>query len=314
MTIKLWIKAARPKTLPLAIGGSLLGSFIAIALNEYHTYTLILALFTAVLLQILSNFANDYGDFLKGTDVQSHRFDRVLSSGEISTSSMKNALILISIFAFISGISLLYLSLEFTLAFWIMLAIGVLAIIAAITYTTGKVSFGYKGFGDLFVFIFFGPVLVVGTFYLHTHIYSGSIWFAAIGFGLLSTAVLNINNTRDLESDEAAGKRTLAVIMGFNKTRIYHRILVFSGMLLMIISLFRIPYLLFGEESTPFELLLMLGISSPLAVLYVRHIWNYMDLHPGDYTGYGKELKTVSITSLLFALLHGFIILLINQF
>lgn len=314
MSINAWIKAARPKTLPLAIGGSLLGSFYAMAYHSFHILTFVFALFTSILLQILSNFANDYGDFIKGTDSFSQRTDRTLTNGEISANSMKKVLKFLTFIVFLSGIFLLYFSLGISPSFWLMLGIGISAIIAAITYTAGKLSFGYKGFGDVFVFIFFGPVLVVGTYYLHTQLMSGAIWFSAVGFGLLSTAVLNINNTRDLESDQASGKKTLAVILGLNWTRFYHRILVFAGMACMIISLFQIPNILFGTAFHSVEILLMLGFCSPFAVLYVRHIWNYMELNPGDFPGYGNELKTVSVTNFVFSLIHGLMILLINHF
>lgn len=312
MRIAHWVQAARPKTLPLAAAGSLLGSFMAISQNSFQLNVFLLGLLTAILLQILSNFANDYGDFIKGTDIASQRTDRALASGVISSSQMKIALLITVVFTFISGISLLFSALSIGWFFWMMLGIGILAIASAILYTYGKISFGYRGLGDIFVWTFFGPVLVAGTYYLHNPNGAGDIWITAIGFGLLATAVLNINNTRDIESDLASNKITLAVKIGLTWTRIYQRFLIFGGMLFMLISLFRIPKMVFGEESTPVELVLMLGLASPIIALYVRHIWAYMELSPGDKIGYGKQLRNVSLYNLGFSLLHGLVIGLIK--
>ncbi len=227
--MKAWIHAARPRTLPLALSSTLLGSFLAWHDKPFKSAVLLLALLTTLFLQILSNLANDYGDSMNGMD----NADRVgpkraVQSGAIGSKSMLFAIIITSLLTLVSGIFLIGFGFEFNLSAEtiIFLILGLTAIVAAIKYTVGKNPYGYIGFGDLFVYIFFGLLGVLGTYYLHTNYFYWPLIFPASAVGLLSTAVLNLNNMRDIEGDEKSGKRTLAVILGSKKAHNYHLILI----------------------------------------------------------------------------------------
>lgn len=227
---QVWIKAARPQTLFLSLAGVIVGSALAYYYNDFSWKVFILALLTASSLQILSNFANDYGDGVKGTDQNRIGPERGVQSGKISPLQMKRAVILFSIIAFIFGLALVYVgcyeNLVATLSFII---VGILAIAAALKYTIGKSAYGYKGYADIFVFIFFGLVSVCGTFYLHTNHFVFHALLPAASMGFLSTAVLNINNLRDEETDKLAGKNTLVVKMGYKNGITYQFILLISA-------------------------------------------------------------------------------------
>ncbi len=224
--MKNWIKAFRLRTLPLASAGIILGSLLAWN-NGFTCLKFVLLLSTALLLQILSNLANDYGDFVKGTDNANRKGEkRMVASGAISPKAMLSAIILFSILSLASGIYMLIvlsLSKEVLLFF---LALGICCIIAAITYTVGKKAYGYSGFGDVAVFTFFGLISVSGSHYLLSGYFDAKILLPAAALGLLATAVLNLNNMRDHENDKMVGKNTLVVKLGFAKAKLYHTILL----------------------------------------------------------------------------------------
>lgn len=236
----------RLRTLPLATSAILLG----IALSDLHysaTGTVaVLCLTTALCLQILSNLANDYGDYVKGTDNEKRVGNmRALQSGNISVSQMKNAIILLVVLSLISGISLLYKAThgELNTTFLLFFGLGIAAIVAAIKYTVGKRAYGYSGFGDVAVFVFFGPVSVIGTFLLCNGFeFDWSkdwvVMLPAVGVGLLSTAVLNTNNIRDIENDQASGKFTIPVKIGLQKARVYHSLLIVLALVSFLVYLF----------------------------------------------------------------------------
>ena len=230
--INAWIHAIRLRTLPLAFSSSLLGSFIAFYDQSFKWGVLWMALLTTLFLQILSNLANDYGDSKNGAD-NSERVgpQRAVQSGIITAREMRIAVIMTSLLAFISGILLIGTGIGFTVSFrWlIFLLLGIGALGAAINYTVGKKPYGYMGFGDLFVFLFFGLTGVLGTYYLHTGQFYTGLLLPATAMGLLSTAVLNLNNMRDVEGDRRAGKRTLVVIMGSSMARYYHLLLIIGA-------------------------------------------------------------------------------------
>ncbi len=235
-----WIIAARPRTLPLSFAGPLLASFLAYAHHAFHLSVAIGSIMTTLFLQVLSNFANDYGDFVKGSDANRKGPTRALQSNLVTQKEMKNAIFFVSILALLSGISLIFLfsshiPIYIQLIFLIM---GLLAIYAAIRYTIGKNAYGYKGWGDVFVFIFFGLVSTVGTYILHTGVVNPAIILPAIALGLLSAGVLNINNIRDYHEDLQHNKRTLVVMMGIDKSRIYHVVLIIVSWLSLSISVF----------------------------------------------------------------------------
>ena len=227
--LKMWWETARPKTLPLALASIFTGSALGYWANPqgFNGLVMALCLLTTILLQVLSNFANDYGDHQKGSDTEERIGPlRGIQKGEISAKELKWGLILMVVASFLSGsflIGIAYENLSDLLAF---AGLGILAIVAAITYTVGAKPYGYMGLGDLSVLVFFGLLGVGGTYYLQTHGIDSLIILPAIGSGLLASAVLNINNLRDIEQDAKAGKNTLAVRLGAYKGRVYHCILL----------------------------------------------------------------------------------------
>ena len=221
--MKHWISAARPRTLPLALSSILMGSFLAVGSHAFSWTIFGLAVLTTTFLQILSNFANDYGDTVSGVDT--------VQTGAITRQQMTRAIILMSVLSFITGSLLIYEGLKDTstqtiIAFF---GLGILAIIAAITYTVGKRPYGYMGFGDISVLIFFGWVGVLGTYFLFTHEVNLLMFLPATSCGLFAVGVLNINNIRDIESDIKTGKNSIPVRLGKDKAVIYHWFLLIGG-------------------------------------------------------------------------------------
>ncbi|WP_370087973.1 1,4-dihydroxy-2-naphthoate octaprenyltransferase [Ekhidna sp.] len=230
--MKSWIKAFRLRTLPLAVSGWMVGLSIAGNASDLNPSIAGLTLLTAMLLQILSNLANDFGDASSGVDTHRTGEARMVSSGNITAAAMKRAMVLFAILAFVSGCYLLYLAFaEDWVTAIIFLAIGLIGIAAAIKYTVGKNPYGYAGFGDVFVFVFFGIVLVFGTYYLQTQTLDWQVLLPASSLGLFSVGVLNVNNIRDIESDKASGKHSIPVRLGRNRAVIYHIILLTLGIL-----------------------------------------------------------------------------------
>jgi len=235
-----WIEAARPRTLPLAISSILLGNFLAYAAGKFSFLTASLAILTTLLLQILSNFANDLGDSKNGVDNKNRKVAlRAVQTGKISASEMKNAVIIAASLSFISGIGLLYFALQYakpqTIVTFIVL--GLLAIVAAIAYTVGKKPYGYMGLGDISVFLFFGWVGTFGTYYLQTEVLNYYILIPASGCGFLSVAVLNLNNLRDLENDRKTGKLSIPVRIGKLYGFYYQKTIMLLGICTFIIYL-----------------------------------------------------------------------------
>lgn len=230
-----WIKAARLRTLPLSISGIIMGSFIARwkLLQNGETWDItifVLALLVTLLYQVLSNYANDYGDGVKGTDKNriGEAEQRAVASGKISASQMRNAVILFALLSLVATFYLLYKAFfpNFINEFYTFIGLGVACILAAIGYTVGKKPYGYLGLGDIMVFIFFGLVSVCGSYFLFTKSFDWDILLPASAIGLLSAAVLNLNNMRDIENDEKSGKKTLALRLGFKNAMIYEMIIL----------------------------------------------------------------------------------------
>ncbi|MBS3913979.1 MAG: 1,4-dihydroxy-2-naphthoate octaprenyltransferase [Bacteroidetes bacterium] len=294
-----WIQAARPKTLPLAISGILLGSAIAAFDQAFQWTVAIWGIITAVSLQVLSNFANDYGDFSKGTDTTANRQDRMLTSGKIGKNQMKKMIVIFSVFAFLSGILLLIFSdISFQIKTRVFVPVGIAAIAAAILYTMGKFAYAYSGFGDFFVFIFFGLVAVCGIYFLHTGTIHKGVIFASIGCGFLSMGVLNINNIRDIESDRESGKKTIPVRLG-------RRVALFYQLLLCLLGSVSIVYSLiykFSEQEKGInqkELFLVIGVFSPVIISCIFHVRRMWELQVADGRDkFNSELKTLSLTAL----------------
>ncbi|SFM97684.1 MULTISPECIES: 1,4-dihydroxy-2-naphthoate octaprenyltransferase [Chryseobacterium] len=241
-----WIKAARLRTLPLSLSGIIMGAFIA----KWRLYReggiwdwriFALALLVTLLYQILSNYANDYGDGVKGTDAKriNEAEARAVASGRISAKQMKNAVILFSVLSFVATIGLLYVAFfpDFMKEFYTFIGLGVACILAAIGYTVGKKPYGYMGLGDLFVFVFFGLVSVCGSYFLFTKTFSWDMLLPGTAIGMMSMAVLNLNNMRDIESDRLSGKNSLALRIGFKNAMIYEMILLQLPLILILVFL-----------------------------------------------------------------------------
>lgn len=232
-SIKTWISALRPRTLFLAIATTICGNGMAYSTGHFSISVCLLTMLTATLLQLLSNLANDLGDYQQGTDITGGRVGptRTVQSGAISPELMKRAILITILLSCIVGASLIYIASQFMPVTHILLffILGGASIIAAIKYTAGKNPYGYKGFGDIFSFIFFGLVAIVGTFFLNVQQLTFQPWLPAIGMGLFTVAVLNINNMRDMENDRVSGKMTLAIRFGRKGSRIYHAALTFLG-------------------------------------------------------------------------------------
>lgn len=309
--MKSWIQAFRLKTLPLAVSGIALGAALAGMHGKFSSIVFLLASFTAVSLQILSNLANDYGDFMKGTDKAANRTDRALTSGSIAPQQMKTALMVNGLVALVLGLLLLYIYLPNLQSFGIFLALGILGILAALGYTLGKRAFGYSGLGDVVVFIFFGPVAVCGTFYLMAGILMPQIWLAAMGMGLLSAAVLNVNNMRDTETDNLSGKLTLALRMGKRLSLMYHKALVLLGFIFVFASFLSEGGSLQIRPNLTEPMLLLL-VYAPVILLLTRHTNRVSELNnqiapttPEARVPWNAELKNLSLTILLLVTMYA---------
>lgn len=231
-----WLHAVRLRTLPLALSSIMAGSFLAFWQESFRWEIFTLACLTTIFLQILSNLSNDYGDTIHGADsVDRQGPIRAVQSGLISLSEMKRAMYLLASVSLISGLLLIFFALADLKLFLIFLGLGLSAIWAAINYTSGKKPYGYAGLGDMSVFVFFGLTGVLGTYFLHTLSFETTAVFIAISLGCFSTAVLNINNIRDIESDEKAGKKSIPVRIGRVKAVQYNWTLLVAGNLSLLV-------------------------------------------------------------------------------
>lgn len=236
--MKNWIQAARLRTLPLSVSGIIVGYFYAISQSKFNWYVFLFAILTTLGLQILSNFANDYGDGIKGTDNDNRLGPaRAVQQGLISSKAMKNAVFLTAFITFALAVLLIYVSFKDEYLYYSLffLFLGIFAIISAIKYTVGKNSYGYHGFGDVFVFIFFGFVSTNGVYFLITKTFDFALLLPALTVGFFSVGVLNLNNMRDIQNDKNSNKNTVVVKMGLNKAKIYHFVLLFIGMIATVI-------------------------------------------------------------------------------
>lgn len=291
--IKSWISAFRLRTLPLAISSILMGSFLAIASDKYNSLIITLSIVTTLLLQILSNLANDYGDGMKGTDnIERLGPKRTIQSGEISPNEMRVGIILFVLLSLISGIWLIIESFgsDWQLAL-LFLVFGLASIAAAIKYTVGNKAYGYSGLGDLFVFLFFGLLAVMGSYYLNTLTLSWIILLPTLSMGFLSTGVLNLNNMRDIKNDLQSGKNTLASSMGLESAKKYHVLLVIGAMaaaiafsILNYTSIWNFLYL----------------VSYPLFILQLLQMIKIKEEKLLD-----PFLKYLALTTLMFSILFG---------
>lgn len=236
--MKHWVEAARVRTLPLSVSGIIVGSFYAMSQGMFNWNIVIFALLTTLGLQILSNFANDYGDGVKGTDNEDRVGPkRTVQSGVISPAEMKRAMIITSIITLLFAVLLIYFAFKekYLLFSLIFLVLGILAIASAIRYTVGKGAYGYRGYGDVFVFVFFGMVSTFGVYFMFSKTLDLLLLLPATSIGFLSVGVLNLNNMRDEESDRKSGKNTLVVKNGGAWAKKYHYFLIVSAMLMVVV-------------------------------------------------------------------------------
>lgn len=289
-----WIAAFRLKTLPLALSNTIMGSALAAGEDKFRWSIFGLAALTTILLQIMSNLANDYGDFVNGKDTAERIGPkRMVQSGEISAKSMLRGIIIIGILTAFSGLALILVGtagIDIT-NILIFGALGIGAIVAAIKYTVGKNPYGYRGLGDIFVFIFFGLVGVIGTYFLHSQSFSWDLLLPASAMGFLSTGVLNMNNLRDYEADKNGNKKTIVVAMGPKMAKLYHLCLVGGAVLLAVI------YTIINYNS-PWQWLVLL--SFPVLFLNLKTVFTYknsIELYP--------ELGKLAMGTLLFAISFG---------
>jgi 1,4-dihydroxy-2-naphthoate octaprenyltransferase len=294
MNIRIWIKAFRLRTLPLALSSAILGSFLAYAQGTFQWKIFILAVTTTLFLQILSNLANDYGDAMHGTDSK-HRLGpkRVTQSGLVTKKQMQAMIALFVTLSLVSGSLLILTGLHHIgwKTIFVFFLLGISAIFAAIKYTVGKNPYGYIGLGDIFVFIYFGIVGVAGTYYLHVNTFDPWILLPASAIGLLSSGVLNLNNMRDIENDARSGKRTLVVYIGKQAAKIYHLILISLSIVFSVVYTF-------VYFSSFYQFLFIL--TCPLFALNVIVVMK--NTEPGELN---KELKKLALSTFAFSVTFG---------
>ncbi len=292
--VRAYITSFRLRTLPLSLSGVLLGSLLAASDGFFKTTTFVWAMLTTVALQILSNLANEVGDLTKGTDNE-HRLGPIRSaqSGALSMREMVQAMIVFGVIAIITGSLLIYEAFR-DLLNWKSIALfiaGGASIVAAVKYTVGKSAYGYRGLGDLFVFIFFGVVSVMGSYFAMSGVLPWICVLPAAAIGFLSSGVLNMNNIRDIENDSVCGKRTIPVILGIQGAKIYHFVITLLAVICLVLY-----SMLHSAGWTGYLFLLTL----PLLVMHLKSVYR------GEGRALDSQLKFLSITTLLIALLLGF--------
>jgi 1,4-dihydroxy-2-naphthoate polyprenyltransferase len=254
-----WLLAIRPKTLPAAISPVLVGCAVAWAEDEFDLVSALAAFAVAILLQVAANLANDVADFQRGADTADRLGPvRVTQGGLIPPRQVVLATVAVLLAAAVPGLYLVWRGGP------VLAMLGLLAILAAVTYTAGPKPFGYLGLGELFVFIFFGPVAVVGTAFVMTHDVTQLALLSSVAIGGLVTAILVVNNLRDIDTDRAAGKHTLAVRIGTGATRWEYTALMAVAYAMPII-------LWWSGRSEPWPLLAW--TTAPLAIHLVRQVW-----------------------------------------
>lgn len=280
-----WILASRPKTLPASVSPVIVGTALAVYNDAFDAVAAFLAVFCALLIQIATNFTNDLYDFLAGTDTTDRIGPkRALAEGWITVREMKTAILLTFGVAFVAGLFLVY-----TGGFWV-LVIGILSILAGLAYTAGPYPLAYNGLGDIFVFIFFGLVATVGTYYVQAHSVSSIAVISSLPMGALITNILIVNNYRDLEDDRQAGKRTMAVLYGAAFTRFEY--------LFLLIVCYAVPFVIFFFYDASITVLMPM-LSLPVAI----RLFVMLYTHKGEQLN--QTLEYSGKLTLLYALLFS---------
>ena len=293
-SIKPWLSAMRLRTLPLSVSGIIIGASLAYYNGYFNPWVFVFAVLTTISLQILSNLANDYGDGVRGTDNKNRIGpERAIQSGEITPMQMFEAIRINILFVILFTFLLIWNAFGSGNALYafLFLGLGAFAVYAAMTYTIGDSPYGYRALGDVFVFVFFGIVSVVGSYFLFTIRLDHVVVLPAISLGLLSVGVLNLNNMRDIESDAQSQKITLAVKLGKIKSKNYHIALIVSAILIAI--LFSILY-----YSSPYNFIFYVAF-----IPLIKHLITVINIsEPKEYDG---QLKVLALSTFLFAILLG---------
>lgn len=285
--LKIWVDAARPKTLAAAFVPVLIGASIAFNDGLIHWSATYIALLCAFLIQIGTNFANDYFDFIKGADTEERiGFERATSAGLVSPKTMLSATIVTMILAFIVGLYLVWIGGT------IVLIIGLLSLLFGILYTGGPFPLGYNGLGDIFVFIFFGIVAVMTTYYVNALQWSFDTFWASLAVGALCTNILVVNNLRDVEQDSKTGKKTLGVLFGEKALKVEYS--------LMLLLAFAIPPHFYFQLDYNYWVLLPFLVL-PIAIMHALTIWNETDKRNLN-AQLEKTAKFMALFGVLFAL------------
>lgn len=281
--VKSWILASRPRTLPAALVPVMVGSALAIYQGIFYPYYSIIALLCSALIQIGTNFTNDLYDHLKGADTNERKGPkRVLASGLISVKEMQIGIFVVFLTAFLLGLFLVYA------VGLIILWIGIFSIIAGLAYTAGPFPLAYNGLGDLFVFLFFGIVGTAGTYYLHAQQFTLLSLLISLPVGALITNILIVNNYRDIEEDQKAGKNTLAVLLGRTFSR-------YEYIFFVLVSFF-IPFLLHFKYDFSYWIFLPY-ITLPVAITLIKML----------YALTGNQLNKTLELSAKFSAFYGFL-------
>jgi 1,4-dihydroxy-2-naphthoate octaprenyltransferase len=289
---KVWLEAARLRTLPLSLSGIIVGNGLAYSSPSFSVTILILSLATTIAFQILSNFANDYGDGVKGTD-NNDRIGpaRVLQQGLLSRKELKKGIQITVASSLILSFTLILIAFDSSELLYVLIfvALAIASVYAAIKYTVGENAYGYRAFGDVFVFVFFGGVSVLGSYFLQNNTFSIELILPATSIGLLSVGVLNLNNMRDLETDKKSNKITIAVLLGASYSKIYHAFLLIGAVFTSV---------LYSKTLSQPSYLFMIAVL--LLMIHLRRVLGYTD--PKEFD---PELKRLALCTFLFALLFS---------
>ena len=290
--LKVWLQATRLRTLPLSLSGIIVGNGLAFSNVNFSWMIFILSLLTTISFQVLSNFANDYGDGVKGTDNDSRIGPpRILQLGLLSRKELKQGIQVCVFISLILAASLIFLAFGISNQLYSLIFIGLAlgAVIAAIKYTVGSNAYGYRALGDLFVLTFFGGVSVLGSLFLQTKLFTVELILPAISIGLLSVGVLNLNNMRDIKTDKESNKITMAVLLGARFAKAYHLFLLLGAVLTAV---------LYVKTNLEPSYLFMIAVLPMM--IHLRRVLGYDN--PKEFD---PELKRLALYTFLFSILFS---------